>query len=71
MATERKGKVKTGPAVHVAVEAESVYGRPTKWVAERRDVFVMAISGNYAMVRRKGAMPYVCHIADLEQQAAQ
>jgi len=69
MATERKGKVKTGPAVHVAVDAESVYGRPTKWVTERRDVFVMAIADNYAMVSREGAMPYVCHVAELQQAA--
>ncbi len=30
------------------------------------DVTLMAISGKYAMVRRKGAMPYVCTLKELK-----
>ncbi len=33
---------------------------------ERREVTVMAIVGTWAMVRRKGCMPYTCKTKDLE-----
>ena len=56
-----------GPATHL-------YRRPThmeagKWVyaEDRRKVRVMAIADGYAMVRLKGAMPYVCPIKELTQ----
>ncbi len=29
------------------------------------EVRVMAVAENYAMVRRKGAMPFVCNVKDL------
>ena len=38
-----------------------------KWtyVTEERDVVLMATSGGYAMVRRKGCFPYVCNLSEL------
>lgn len=41
----------------------AIYGRPIR--TEERKVTLMAMSGNYAMVRRKGAIPYVCDIDEL------
>ena len=32
---------------------------------DKFEVRVMAISEGYAMVRRKGAMPFVCNVKDL------
>ena len=32
---------------------------------ESRDVVLLAISGKYAMVRRKGCIPYVCSVNEL------
>jgi hypothetical protein len=34
---------------------------------ERREVRIMAIAEGYAMVRRKGAMPYICDVKELTQ----
>jgi len=38
-----------------------------KWTyeTEDRDVILMAVSGKYAMVRRKGCSPYVCDVREL------
>jgi len=33
---------------------------------DRIKVRIMAIAEGYAMVRRKGAMPFVCNVKDLE-----
>jgi hypothetical protein len=35
---------------------------------EHRDVMLLAVSGGWAMVRRKGAMPYVCRLSELARQ---
>ena len=59
--------VRLGPAVHVARHIESVYGHKAEWVEELRDVRVMAIAEGYAMVRRKGAIPYVCNVDELRK----
>lgn len=59
--------VRLGPAVHVARHLRSVYGHPCEWEDERRDVRVMAVAEGYAMVRRPGAVPYVCHVQEIEQ----
>lgn len=59
--------VRLGPAVHVARHIESVYGHKAEWVEDRRDVRVMAVAEGYAMVRRKGAIPYVCSVAELHK----
>ena len=62
--------VRLGPAVHVARHIESVYGHKAEWVEELRDVRVMAIAEGYAMVRRKGAIPYVCNVDELRKPNA-
>ena len=36
-------------------------------VKDEFEVRVMAIAEGYAMVRRKGCMPFVCRIKDLKQ----
>ena len=38
-----------------------------KWTykTEERDVILMAVSGKYAMVRRKCCSPYVCDVSEL------
>ena len=43
-------------------------GKRWSYIVELRDVEVMAISGKYAMVRRKGALPYVCMVKELSQK---
>lgn len=39
-------------------------------ITEDINVIFLAASGNYAMVRRKGCMPYVCDIRDLRPSPA-
>jgi hypothetical protein len=43
----------------------------TGWIyeTEHRAVVLMSIVGIYAMVRRKGCMPYVCGIKELTEVA--
>lgn len=60
-----KAVVRLGPAVHASRHLESVYGHEAEWVEELRDVRVMAVAEGYAMVRRKGAIPYVCSVTEL------
>lgn len=56
--------LKTGRAVHMAKYLKVANGKIIRGT-EHRSVRVMAIAENYAMVRRKGCMPYVCHVDEL------
>jgi len=40
----------------------------SRWTysTERREVVLMAVVRQWAMVRRKGAVPYVCELKELE-----
>lgn len=52
-------------AIHVCrIPVTMVKG---KWVYEvdERPVEVMALASGFAMVRRKGAMPYVCELKEI------
>lgn len=42
-------------------------GHHRTFTLDAREVILMAVSGNYAMVRRKGAMPYVAPINELHE----
>jgi len=62
--------VRLGPAVHKA--RIPVMGmHQMRWKDDPREVEVMAVVGIHAMIRRKGAAPYVCHIKELDQTNAQ
>ena len=52
-------------AIHVCTMP--VAFKDSEWVykTEEREVRVMAIAEGYAMVRRKGAIPYVCKLKEL------
>lgn len=41
-----------------------------RWKDDPREVEVIAVVGIHAMIRRKGAAPYVCHIKELDQTNA-
>lgn len=56
-----------GRALHYAIVYEVKNGK-IEAVTDLRDVRVMAVSEGYAMVRRKGAMPYVCSIKEIAQE---
>lgn len=63
-----KSVLKKGPAIHRAVS----YGMPgISGISEKfedlREVRVMAVAEGYAMVRRKGAIPYVARVNEIEQ----
>lgn len=67
MSTKPKSKRKQSRnAVHVMRRLESVYGHKPEWIEDRRNVEVMATAGGYAMVRRKGYIPYVCGVHELQ-----
>lgn len=51
---------------HVARMGKQIIKGEVQWEIETRDVILMAFSGNYAMVRRPGKMPYVCLLSDLK-----
>ena len=56
-----------GKALHYAM----VYGLKNgkmETSTDLREVRVMAVAEGYAMVRRKGAMPYVCSIKEIAQE---
>lgn len=59
--------IKKGPAVFL--RAELKLGSTVHQKAERWDVRVMAVAEGYAMVRRKGCMPFVATFRELEQAA--
>ncbi len=54
----------------------TIYHQPNTVVREGKfvkeiskiEVRVLAIAEGYAMVRRKGAMPFVCNVRDLENK---
>lgn len=62
-------EIKLGPAIHNARECKLVDGRFIHTPVPR-EVRVMATCEGYAMVRRKGAMPYVASVKELEQKPA-
>lgn len=53
-----------GPAIH-RVEVLNVVKGAFDWGKEARPVRIMALAEGYAMVRRKGSIPYVAPIKDL------
>ncbi len=53
------------PCVHNAKRWTVTNGKMVE-VINPIDVTLMAISGKYAMVRRKDAMPYVCELKELK-----
>ena len=57
---------KPGKATHYARVYELKDGK-TQCSLDLRKVRVMAVAEGYAMVRRKGAMPYVCSIKEIAQ----
>lgn len=60
--------IRLGSATHVCSLPVS-YSGSAGWIyeTERRPVRVMAVAEGYAMVRRKGAMPYVCSCKEIVQ----
>lgn len=54
------------PAIHVVKVPVSFTGTGWKYETERREVVVMAVAGTWAMVRRKGCMPYTAMVKELE-----
>ena len=61
----RKQQPLVGPAIHRKTRIESEYGFRAETIVEDRAVTVMALSGRWAMVRRKGCIPYTCNISEL------
>ena len=49
---------------HIISPDKLVAGKWT-YTTEDRDVVLMAVVGIYAMVRRKGCVPYVCDVKEL------
>lgn len=58
--------LRKGKAIHNKPDCKLVDGKFV-WFIDPREVRIMAIAENYAMVRRKGAMPYVASVKELEQ----
>jgi hypothetical protein len=54
-------------AIHVAVMPIRFDGKKWHYKTDRREVTVMCVSGNYAMVRRKGCYPYIAPIKEIEE----
>jgi hypothetical protein len=52
-------------AIHVCTMPVAFKDGKVVYETEEREVRVMAIAEGYAMVRRKGAMPYVCNLKEL------
>jgi hypothetical protein len=59
--------LKLGKAVHSKSMPDKLING--KWVdkIDEREVRVMAVAEGYAMVRRKGAIPYVCPVKEIVQ----
>ena len=54
-------------AIHVCTVPVNFDGHKWIYKTEEKEVLVMAIAGGYAMVRRKGCMPYVCPVKELKE----
>jgi len=59
--------MKLGKAVYTKTAPATVAGMFETMVTERIEVRVMAIAEGYAMVRRKGSMPFVCQVKHLAE----
>lgn len=60
------GMLKIGkPCVHVCVRPDKFDGKKWSYFTEGRVVILMAVAKGFAMVRRKGCMPYVCQLKEL------
>jgi len=57
---------------HYVIHACTIYKKYDghRWIQEieERNVELMAKAGNYAMVRRKGAMPYVAPLKEIREK---
>lgn len=58
--------VRPGPATHIHIQPIRLTLGGWEYETQRRSVRVMAVAEGYAMVRLKGAMPYVCSIKEIE-----
>jgi len=63
---KKSSTLKPGKAIHHAPVARVSNGI-VSIVIDDRDVRIMSVAEGYAMVRRKGAMPYVCMADELSQ----
>lgn len=63
---QEKTSIKIGPATHLAVITVVEMGNFVR-KTDPREVRVMAVAEGYAMVRRKGCMPYVASTKEIEQ----
>jgi hypothetical protein len=67
-----QSRLKRGPAIHKIIHDTPGFACENfKPHTEEREVRVMACSEGYAMVRRKGAMPYVAPIGQIFQPNVQ
>jgi phage host-nuclease inhibitor protein Gam len=62
-----KQAIQKGPAIHHSPIAVWQKTGKIQFEIESLSVKVMAVDGIWAMVRRPGCAPYVCHIKELEQ----
>lgn len=53
-------------AIHVVRRPVRITDKGWEYETERFEVRVMAVAEGYAMVRRKGCMPYVAPVKELE-----
>jgi len=58
--------MKLGKAIHNKPMIRALDGKWDHHI-DSREVRIMAIAEGFAMVRRKGCMPYVCAVKELEQ----
>jgi len=63
--------VKLGKAICTRKRPAIVAGMFETMMSERVEVRVLAIAEGYAMVRRKGALPFVCQVKELSDPTAQ
>lgn len=59
--------MKLGKAILTRKREAVVAGMFETMMTERIEVRVMAIAEDYAMVRRKGATPFVCQVKELTE----
>lgn len=65
----KPGRGKSAHAIHLRESMRVSEGR-VSYVIEPREVRVVAVGERWAMVRRPGAMPYVCPLKDLRNRTS-